>query len=309
MAIFMFLAASVQPLLLRSPQTAAVISAVLVNLANGDRAASDLSQLTVNPVLVKAAQAKANDMVAKGYFAHISPEGVDPWHWFKQAGYSFDYAGENLAVDFSDSGDVNTAWMNSPKHRENILDPHFTQIGIATAVGTYQGKTVTFVVQEFGTPAGTVAGESTRQQQIASSVAPANPIEPAIATVAKKTPAQVAPKVLGSSEKQPIAQAPAPAHTNETTPTAVSQMEAVSALPWWAYIVSFPRESLRFAYFLLGLLVVFALSYTTRFELRTHHIKHARMAAILVAFIGVLFVAADYFLFAQPVLAAGIGSF
>src|SRR4029079_16600268 len=118
---------------LRSPETAAVISAVLVDLANGDRAQHGYGTLTLNSTHVAAAQAKANDMAAKGYFAHVSPDGTDPWHWFKEAGYQFDYAGENLAVNFVDSGDVNDAWMNSPTHRDNILNPHYTEIGIATA--------------------------------------------------------------------------------------------------------------------------------------------------------------------------------
>ena len=57
-----------------------------------------------------------------------------------------------MAVDFSDSADVERAWMNSATHRENLLDPHFTEIGIALAQGTYQGRATTFVVQMFGAP-------------------------------------------------------------------------------------------------------------------------------------------------------------
>jgi uncharacterized protein YkwD len=136
-----------------SPQVAAVVVSTLVDLANSDRTSSGLPSLTVSPALEQAAQLKANDMAANSYFAHTSPTGQDPWYWFTQAGYSFTYAGENLAVYFSDSDAVNTAWMNSPEHRANILSDNFTQIGIATADGTYQGQPTTFVVQEFGTPA------------------------------------------------------------------------------------------------------------------------------------------------------------
>jgi hypothetical protein len=95
---------------------------------------------------------KANDMATKGYFAHTSPEGLSPWYWFKQAGYDFVYAGENLAVNFSDSAEVDKAWMNSPGHRDNILNTKYTEVGIATANGMYQGRPTTFVVQEFGRP-------------------------------------------------------------------------------------------------------------------------------------------------------------
>ena len=95
---------------------------------------------------------KANDMVANNYFAHTSPSGLTPWYWFEQVGYGFTYAGENLAVNFSDSQDVTNAWMNSAEHRANILNANFTQIGIATATGTYNGAPATYVVEDFGTP-------------------------------------------------------------------------------------------------------------------------------------------------------------
>ena len=158
--IFLFLIAlGVQSLVIRSPspQVGAVVAAVLVDLANADRSLEGLSQLGVNPVLQEAAQMKADDMARKGYFAHQSPEGVDPWHWFSEAGYDFRFAGENLAVYFSDSAEVEKAWMNSPSHRANIMSDKFTEVGIAIAQGSYQGNETTFVVQMFGTPAPTAA--------------------------------------------------------------------------------------------------------------------------------------------------------
>src|SRR6185369_13608321 len=105
-SLLMFLIVSIFSLsvfdhyLLGNSSLASVISAVLVDLTNGDRTANNIGGLTVSPVLTQAAQAKADDMVANEYFAHISPGGKDSWYWFKQAGYSFYYAGENLAVDF-----------------------------------------------------------------------------------------------------------------------------------------------------------------------------------------------------------------
>ena len=129
----------------------------LVDETNQNRVANDLPDLQVSPLLQAAAQEKANDMATKGYFAHTSPQGLTPWYWFEQVGYNFDYAGENLAVNFSDSQDVTNAWMNSPEHRANILSANFTQIGIATAQGIYNGEPATYVVEEFGTPAPAVA--------------------------------------------------------------------------------------------------------------------------------------------------------
>lgn len=133
---------------------AAVISSTLVDLTNADRATASAVKLHVSPLLERTAQAKVNDMVTKGYFAHNSPEGVTPWHWFALAGYNYAYAGENLAIDFFDSADVEKAWMNSPLHRANIVNGTFTEIGIATATGTWNGHETTFVVQMFGRPYG-----------------------------------------------------------------------------------------------------------------------------------------------------------
>src|SRR3989338_10289262 len=106
----------------------------------------------MSPILQKAAQLKAEDMAAKEYFAHDSPEGLKPWHWFEEAGYDFRSAGENLAVYFSDSAEVERAWMNSPSHRANLLSEHFTEIGIALSQGQYQGHDTVYVVQMFASP-------------------------------------------------------------------------------------------------------------------------------------------------------------
>jgi hypothetical protein len=125
----------------------------LVDGTNQNRVTNGLPELQVSPLLQAAAQDKANDMVANGYFAHTSPTGVTPWDWLNKVGYSYIYAGENLAANFSDSQDVITAWMNSPEHRANILSTDFTQVGIATVQGMYDGKPAVLVVEEFGTPA------------------------------------------------------------------------------------------------------------------------------------------------------------
>jgi uncharacterized protein YkwD len=131
---------------------AAVISGTLVDLTNTSRTRASVATLKISPILQKAAQMKADDMAQKGYFAHNSPEGLTPWYWLANAGYDYVYAGENLAIDFFESADVEKAWMNSPLHRENILNNAFTEIGIATAVGMYNGHQTTFVVQMFGRP-------------------------------------------------------------------------------------------------------------------------------------------------------------
>lgn len=138
--------------LMHSGILASVQSAFLVDLTNQERAERLVPTLTVNPVLVEAAQMKADDMAQKGYFEHVSPTGENPWYWFEKAGYVYKYAGENLAVNFTESQDVHHAWLASPTHRKNIIDSRFTEIGIATSDGFYKGKKATFVVQMFGKP-------------------------------------------------------------------------------------------------------------------------------------------------------------
>jgi hypothetical protein len=132
---------------------AAVLPGALLSLTNTDRASVDAPPVAENATLDQAAQLAANDMAAKGYFAHVSPSGTTPWDWLDQAGYKYSYAGENLAVNFTDSSDVEKAWMASPSHHANIVKPQYTEAGIGTANGTYQGEAVTFVVQFFATPA------------------------------------------------------------------------------------------------------------------------------------------------------------
>ncbi|MFM7089002.1 MAG: CAP domain-containing protein, partial [Candidatus Paceibacterota bacterium] len=131
---------------------AAVLPSVLTQETNEKRIENALPQLSTNPLLVEAAEMKARDMAARGYFSHDTPEGKTPWYWLDQVGYTYVYAGENLAVNFNESSDVTQAWMNSPSHRDNIIKDHYTEIGIATAVGLYKGKEAVFVVQFFGTP-------------------------------------------------------------------------------------------------------------------------------------------------------------
>ena len=152
LVIGLFCISAIQLLVIRSGQGAAVVSAVLVDLANGDRASQSLGGLTLNPVLAAAAQAKADDMAAKSYFAHLSPEGYDFWYWIDKAGYKYSMAGENLAIRFATSEAVVQGWMNSPTHKENILRAGFSQIGTGMAEGMYEGHPTIFIVQHYGNP-------------------------------------------------------------------------------------------------------------------------------------------------------------
>ncbi len=143
---------SVTKILPQSGYVASVLVAVIVDETNSERVSLGLTQLTRNKVLDQAAQEKANDMATREYFSHISPEGNTPWYWLDITGYDYQYAGENLAVNFTDSHRIVNAWMKSPSHRANMVNGVYTEIGMATAEGMYKGKLALFVVQFFGTP-------------------------------------------------------------------------------------------------------------------------------------------------------------
>jgi len=124
----------------------------VIEATNQKRAENGLAPLTLNGTLSGAAQRKAGDMFAFNYWAHVSPSGRTPWSFFREVGYRYVYAGENLAKDFMNSEAVVEAWMNSPSHRDNILNGNYKEIGLSVVNGTLNGVETTLVVQMFGTP-------------------------------------------------------------------------------------------------------------------------------------------------------------
>lgn len=303
-----FLISSLQNFFMATNQFASVVSSVLVDLANTDRVASNLGTLAVNPVLVAAAQAKANDMAAKGYFAHTSPDGLDSWHWFKQAGYNFQHAGENLAVDFSDSADVERAWMNSPTHRANILNGKYTEIGIATASGFYQGRPTTFVVQMFGTPAKSKkvadATPITQSPQNPNDIATATKPEPTVLGSDAQAPAPAgAQKPSGKPQPERIPATVAGAQSDTAT-VAINETAAqkpIGAIARqsndWQVLATSPSTTLRYSYYLLAILVLIALAVDTGLEIKWHHRKRALVAGAMLAAMAGLFWYADFAMF------------
>ncbi len=288
--------------LLNSPSLAAVVSAVLVDLTNSDRAAHTVGGLTVSPVLTAAAQAKADDMAARGYFAHVSPDGKNSWYWFREAGYTFIYAGENLAVDFHDSGDVVRAWMNSPTHRRNMLDGNFTEIGIATARGVYEGRPTTFVVQMFGTPARATAAVAPVQ----TTASPVEASEPALATTEFATTSTVRSPAAATTVASVVPELSA-APEATTTPvlgTAATGLATPDVAPWWQHLLASPKELLRYGYYALSIIVLCVLAYVTELEFHRHHTRHLVAAVVLLALMVALVLAANFLLFTEPVIAA-----
>lgn len=202
-------------------EASAITSSTVISLANAARQQEGLSTLTSNSVLASAAQAKANDMLAKQYFSHNTPSGETPWSFIKAAGYSYVTAGENLAIDFTEAESVQTAWMNSPGHRANIMNKSFQEIGIGIAKGMYNGHQTTIVVQMFGTPIAqkvTLPAEPTPVAQ----PAPA-PVQPASSSPAPTPVTKPATQPQAQTQTQPVVEqslAPAPQPTTTTTPSA-----------------------------------------------------------------------------------------
>jgi uncharacterized protein YkwD len=129
----------------------ALTSSNIYELTNKSRIAYGVGTLSHSGMLDLAAQAKAEDMLKNQYFSHNSPGEITPWNFIKASGYNYIIAGENLALNFYSSEGVEKAWMNSPGHKANILNPDFEDIGIGIAKGEYRGVQAVFVVQMFGT--------------------------------------------------------------------------------------------------------------------------------------------------------------
>lgn len=133
--------------------SAAITQESVFLLTNQSRKENAVKSLKYNQVLERAAQDKANDMLAKQYFAHTAPDGKTPWDFVKKQGYQYLSAGENLAVHFFDDRTLQEAWMNSPGHRANILNTSFEEMGVGISRGFFENHDTTFVVEMFGLPA------------------------------------------------------------------------------------------------------------------------------------------------------------
>ena len=123
----------------------------VIEITNKERSERGLRELKQDPLLSKAAETKAADMISRNYWAHNAPDGTTPWFFFKEVGYTYRYAGENLARDFQEPEEVVKAWINSPSHKENLFSQKYEEIGIAVVEGDLKGTRTVLVVQLFGT--------------------------------------------------------------------------------------------------------------------------------------------------------------
>ncbi|MCE7936597.1 CAP domain-containing protein [Candidatus Saccharibacteria bacterium CPR2] len=150
----------------------------LLQYTNQERINNGLSSLNLNSQLNQAAQAKAQHMIANNYWAHVAPDGTTPWDFINSSGYVYVAAGENLAYGFDTSQGAVAGWMNSPSHRDNILNSTYVDVGFGIANGIFQGGENTVVVAMYGapySPAPAPAQTSPVQQaQTQTAYAPAN---------------------------------------------------------------------------------------------------------------------------------------
>lgn len=128
------------PTVMRTSSVDAIVEAM-----NSERASKGLRPLRLNATLSAAAADRVEDMLSKRYFAHVSPDGTQPFVWAKRRGYDYRTIGENLAVGYGGAAVVR-GWMNSPGHRANILGRAFDEVGVAIAnaapLRNYSGPTV-----------------------------------------------------------------------------------------------------------------------------------------------------------------------
>lgn len=169
----------------------------LVQKTNQKRQEQGLSTLNYNSSLSNAASQKAQHMLANNYWAHNAPDGTTPWVFFKNAGYEYIFAGENLARGFSNTDDVMNAWMASPGHRENILSPNYKEIGFAVVTGTLTGEETVLVVEMFGSSNSSVTQTTTTQEVAQEKVIPTAAPVP-LARIVSISPMQSTPTPIKS---------------------------------------------------------------------------------------------------------------
>ena len=127
------------------PQVRPFLEEKMLELVNKERAKEGLSPLRADPEIRKVAREHSRDMFQRGYFAHVNPDGKNPFDRMRAANIQFTAAGENLAL--AQTVEIaHTNLMNSPGHRANIMNPAFGRLGIGILDGGFYGLMIS---QEF----------------------------------------------------------------------------------------------------------------------------------------------------------------
>lgn len=302
-----FMAVNLQSLLWQSSDwlVGAVLPATVVDLTNKERSDLTIASLTRSSVLDEAAQLKAEDMARNHYFAHYSPKGISPWYWFDQVSYNYAHAGENLAIHFTDSEAVVEAWMKSPAHRANIVDQKFTEIGVGTAKGVFDGYNTVFVVQLFGTPGEVKSATIVPDVQSKSEIEPktlailpkpeADSVisVPEIAGIATTTEIKKEPEIIESLENTNNSRILTsyistssnliPIVTNTTNIDKSTRTEQLASL------ATKPNTLLQFIYLTLGIFIIFLLLTSIIVNIRSVRLPQIIYGLILLLLMSGLF--------------------
>lgn len=109
----------------------------LLRLVNAERQRVNVHPLVLNDKLTAAAQRHSQDMATSRRMSHTGSDGSTMRSRIDATQYRWSTIGENVALGQPSAAAVMAAWMNSPGHRQNILNPAFTELGIgyATAAG------------------------------------------------------------------------------------------------------------------------------------------------------------------------------
>ena len=133
-------------------QKASLSTEEVLTAINKTRSQYGLKQLKTNPLLQQAAQAKAIDIFKQQYFQHTSPNNKDFSDFIKETNYQANRLGENLAKNISDPQTLIQSWLDSPPHRDNLLNPYFQEVGLGILAGNLEHKKTTIVVEMLGEP-------------------------------------------------------------------------------------------------------------------------------------------------------------
>jgi hypothetical protein len=177
--------------------TSSDIPAIIAEM-NQDRQAQGLSPLRINPALSAAAQSRSQLLAGEGRIYHVSAPAGTPWPNLARAGYSYTNAGENLAVGIEATGTLEDRWMNSPSHRENIVNGIYEDVGVGVTSGYYANTPASYVVVYFGkkAPAGTTPTAAPQTQAVAQ--AKGKTAQPSLTTQSTIASSE-APKSLSSA--------------------------------------------------------------------------------------------------------------
>lgn len=118
--------------------TTTVDPEILYSLINAYRTEEKLSELKSNLSLEKSANRKIQDMIDQKYWQHTDTKNIPSWYLFKQAGYDYILAGENLSFGYSSAWDVFAAWKESDIHRAELLKEEYQDMGLAIDCQTYK---------------------------------------------------------------------------------------------------------------------------------------------------------------------------